>query len=222
MSEDFEELEQIPWAALAATPGDSRARNAAITVGVTAIIGLVGWFAVRGSQPTVTFPGPAPTSTTVAIAPASAGVAAAPSADSAPVPEPIPVYSEADLMLIDVEREELLAVMQAEWLVRDYLTVDGDRSVIERIEALLLPDPPVANASASYVEWVRAFSVSSPEPGHYRVEVLYRVLAGEEEGFVRQPADALAVEIAVDIDGSARLLSAPEPVSVPNLHPIEQ
>lgn len=222
MSEDFEELEQIPWAALAATPGDSKARNAAIAVGVAAIIVMVGWFALRGAQPTVTFTDPEPTSTTVAMAPGAVSLAADSSTTVAAVPDPIPVFSEADLMLIDVEQEQMLAVMQAEWLVRDYLTVDGDSLVLERMEALLLPDPPVAGAAASYVEWVRAFSVSSPEPGHYRVEVLYRILAGADEGFVRQPADALAVEIAIDVDGSARLLAAPEPVSVPALNAIEQ
>ncbi|MCP3997524.1 MAG: hypothetical protein GY722_21055 [bacterium] len=220
MSEDFEELEQIPWAALAATPGDSRARTAAITIGVV-VIGLIGWFAMRGSQPTVTLPGPVPTSTTVAVAQATAPLPAAFSAAPAPAPDPVPVYSEADLMLIDVEQEQRLAIMQAEWLVRDYLTIDGDPLVVERTEALSL-DPPALDLAASYVEWVRAFSVKSPEPGRYRVEVLYRLLAEEEQGFVRRPASALAVEIAVDTDGSTRLLASPEPVPVPTLHGIEQ
>lgn len=217
MNEDFEELEQIPWTALAATPGDTRARTAAIAVGIAAVVGLVGWFVMRGSEPTVTFPGPAPTSTTFADIQASASLAVVPAADSNPAPDP--VYSEADLMLIDVEQEQLLAVMQAEWLVRDYLTVDGDQSIADRIEELV-PSPPPRDV-ASYVEWVRAFSVASIEPGSYRVEVLFRVLQGGEDGFIRQPADAMAVEIAVDLDGSTRLLAAPEPIPVPTLHPIE-
>ena len=212
MNEEFEELEQIPWAALAATPSDSRAKSAAIAIAVAAVIGLAGWLVMKGeAAPTATLTTTAPPTTVVPVE-----VSQIETTTTAPVAA---VYSEADLMLIDVADEERLAIVQAEWLVNDYLTVDDDSVVAARLEEVL-PDVDRSEA-ASYVEWVRAFAVSSPEPGAYRVEVLYRVLVGGEDGFTRQPAAALAVDLAIDVDGTAQLLAAPEPVPVPILRGVE-
>jgi len=173
-------------------------------------------------------------STTAApVQPTEATVAVAPPAEASPV-APLPAYSEADLMLISTEDEERLAAMQAEWFVRDYLTHDGDASVAERV-ASLIPDETVipdetatldetvapAQSVSSYVEWVRAFAVESPTPGWYRVEVVYRLLVGADGGFVREPAGAVAVELSIDVDGSARLQTFPEEIAVPVILAIE-
>ncbi|MDJ0952205.1 MAG: hypothetical protein QNJ81_00875 [Acidimicrobiia bacterium] len=210
MSEDFEELEQIPWAALAATPTDARTRYLTIAIGVVFAVGVIGWLLMRGPGPTATLATTLPAAT---IPPAAADTAA---------PEPVPaepepvVYTEADLMLIDVGDEERLAVMHAEWLIRDYLTVDGDAATADRIGDLL-PDGAEPDQPPTYVEWVEAFSVATPEAGRYLVEVVYRVLVDDGDGFVRRPAAGMVVDLAVDTDGSARLLAVPEPVAVPEL-----
>lgn len=206
MSEDFEELEQIPWAALAATSPSPRNRYLITAAGVVLIVVAAVWMATRSnSAAAVSLTSPAPPSEL-----------AIPEPTYEPVPEPdATIYSEADLMLIDGSDEERLAVMQAEWLVRDLLTVDGDPLIEERIGALL---PSIdRSGDPAYAEWVRAFSIESLDPGRYRVEVAYRILSGTESGYVRQPAGAMAVEVAIDVDGSAVLGAAPEPVSLPQL-----
>ena len=209
---EFEELEHIPWAALAAKPADPRARYGAIIVGSLLVVGVLVWLTIRDEAPAATLVPPATTLPEVVTA-----VPAAPTPTAVPpTSAPVAVYSEADLMLIDVEEEKRLAVMHAEWLVRDYLTVDGDAVIAARVTTLL---PQVEREEvSSYVEWVEAFAVDAIDPGQYRVEVLYRVLAGAEDGFVREPAGALAVVVAIDVDGSARLLAVPEPVAVPTLY----
>ncbi len=212
MSEDFEELEKIPWAALAATPGDTRARYLTVAVAIVAVAGFVGWLLLRDQGPEIP-------SVATTLAPATT-VVAEPPPDTSAIPS-ASVYTEADLMLIDVADEERLAVMHAEWLVRDYLTVDGDVERSERINALL-PGNGDAEPLPTYVEWVEAFAVTTPEPGRYLVEVVYRILIDEGEGFVRQPAAGMAVDLAVDVDGTARLLAAPEPVPVPELRSSEE
>jgi hypothetical protein len=207
MSDEFEELEQIPWAALAANSRSPRHRYVSVAAVVVLLVVAAGWMATRGSN-AAAIPPPAP-------APADATPVTTQPVPAAAPPPTAAVYSEADLMLIDAAEEERLVVMQAEWLVRDLLTVDGDPLVRERIETLLpgidRPDAPV------YVEWVRAFSVESIEPGRYRVEVAYRVLDGSAEGYVRQRPGAFAVEMAIDVGGSAGLVASPEPVPIPDL-----
>ena len=209
---EFEELEQIPWAALAAKPADPRARYAAIAVGVVIVIGVLAWITMRqGDSPPALISAETTAPASAPLPPTAVTVAAPTTA----APAATAVYSEADLMLIDVEEEKRLATMHAEWLVRDYLTMDGDPDVAARVAALL-PDVE-RSGSSSYVEWVETFAVDSAEPGQYRVEVVYRVLLGGEEGFVREPAGALAVSLAIDVDGSAKLLAAPQPTAVPAL-----
>lgn len=209
---DFEELEQIPWASLAAATPDPRVRYLGIAVLAVVAAALIGWLALRGGVDTA-IPAEAP-ATTVAVASLPVGVAPSTTTTTEP-----PTYSEADLMLIDVGDEERLAVMQAEWLVRDYLTVDSDVHIDERLSTLL---PGVERGDVgAYVEWAEAFTVASEEPGRYRVEVAYRLLTETGGGFVRQPAAALAVELSIDVDGTARLEAAPEEVALPLLRGLE-
>ena len=124
-------------------------------------------------------------------------------------------------MLISIEDEERLAVMQAEWFVRDYFTVDGDDSIVERIASLIPSDSAPPDLVSSYVEWVETFAIDSPEPGEYRVDVAYRLLIGSEDGFVREPAAAVSVALSIDVDGSAQLLQLPEPVAMPSIGGID-
>lgn len=121
-------------------------------------------------------------------------------------------------MAIDVAAEERLAAMHADWLVRDYLTVDDDPVIAERIDALLAGVE--RDDTGTYVEWVEPFAVSSDEPGRYRVEVVYRLLAETDGGFVRMPAAAVAVELSIDPDGTTRIEVPPEPVPVPTIEPL--
>jgi len=203
---DFEELEQIPWAELAAKTGNPATRYTAL--GVLAVVVLAGaaWFVLHSADApaAAALPGtttaPELTSTTTTVPPDTVAPA---------------VYSEADLMAIDITAEERLAAMHAEWLVRDYLTVDGDPVVGERV-ATLLPGAERAG-TGTYVEWVEPFAVSSDHPGRYRVELVYRTLIEAEGGYVRQPAAAVAVELSIDTDGTATVETAPEPVPVPEI-----
>jgi hypothetical protein len=214
MSEDtdFEEIEQIPWATLAAATPDPRTRYLSIAVVVAVVVAAVAWLTLHGSGA----PATAVTMASTTTAAGSDSVAAASPASTTTEPT---VYSEADLMLIDLDDEERLAAMHAEWLVRDYLTVDDDPLVAERVSTLL--SDVERDGTGAYVEWVRAFAITSDEPGRYRVEVAYRLLTETEGGFVRQPAGALAVELSIDVDGTARLETAPEPVAVPVLLGLE-
>jgi len=209
---DFEELEQIPWASLAAATPDPRTRYLSVAVAVVAVVAAIAWFTLR-SGGAEAVPVPATTTTLAIELPPSTG--ATPVTTST---EPT-VYSEADLMLIDVGDEERLAVMQAEWLARDYLTVDDDPQVAERIAALL---PEVERGTkGAYVEWAEAFAVTTIEPGRYRVEVAYRLLSETDDGFVRQPPAALLVELSVDVDGTTHLVSAPTETPLPTMTPTE-
>lgn len=206
---DFEELEQIPWASLAAATPDPRARYLSIAALAVIAATAIAWFVLHDGGTTAAAPAPATTTTEAIVPPPTTG--AAPTTTTT---EPA-VYSEADLMLIDVGDEERLAVMQAEWLIRDLLTVDDDRRLDERMSTLL---PEVERGdTGSYVEWAEAFAVTSAEPGRYRVEVAYRLLEATEGGFVRQPAAALAVELSIDVDGTAHLESVPEETPLPTL-----
>lgn len=209
---DFEELEQIPWASLAATTPDPRVRYLSIAALTVVAAALLAWFILRDGDGTAAPPAVTTTTRAAGFAPTTG---ASPTTTTT---EPA-VYSEADLMLIDVGDEERLAVMQAEWLVRDYLTVDNDPQIKERMSVLL----PAADRgdTGSFVEWAEAFAVTSTEPGRYRVEVAYRLLTETEDGFVRQPAAALAVELNIDVDGTARLVSVPEETPLPTMTAME-
>ena len=206
MSDEFEELEQIPWAALAAGSPSPRHRYVAVAAGLVVVLAAIGWLMTRSGG-----------SAAISLAAPEVGpVPATPeSLPATTPPATTAVYSEADLMLIDAGDEERLAVMQAEWLVRDVLTVDGDPLIEDRMAGLLpgidRPETP------AYVEWVKAFAVESVEPGRYRVEVAYRILTGTADGYVRQAPGALAVEISIDVGGSAGLVAPPTPVSLPAL-----
>jgi hypothetical protein len=213
---EFEEMEQIPWSALAARTPNPMIRIGWVVGGVAAAI--IGMLVARGlagggEETQVTLPAASATTTSLAE---PAGVAVA------TVPEP-DLYSEADLMAAAPGADETLAAMGAEWFVRDYFTVDGDEGLESELLDLVGDGvlPHRAPTGASYVEWTRAFSVSSDTPGRYAVTVAYRTLTSPDgTAFSRSPARAVTVPIAVDADGSMMLLDLPQPAKLPALLPI--
>ncbi len=221
MSEEFEELEHIPWAALAARTPDPRWKLALIVTAGCAVVVLAlvaGKVMLAGEQAEYEVPLDVPAGTGQRLAAAPAAPASAAN-DPAPVQTTVvetttAAYSEADLMAVSLDEEERLAVVWAEWFVRDYLTVDGDGAVAAAAADLFSVEYP-ADEPPTYVEWVEAFAVSTPAPAVYRVDVAHRVLLGGDGGYVRQPAAALAVQLAIGADGAVRLLHLPEVVSLP-------
>lgn len=226
VSEEFEEMERIPWAALAASTPDPRRRlaiAAVVVVAVLVLLAIVGGSPFR-SSPSVSsgaLAAPEPTTPTIDDQSASTQPSRrmAELESAAPLALP-PVYSEADLMAASADDEVLIAAMWAERFVRDYLTVDGDGSTAVEAARLIgveLPEPPAD--LTSYVEWVDAYSVAAIHPARYRVEVAYRLLTGSASTFVRQPEAAMAVTVDVDVDGTASFAGLPEVITMPKLQP---
>ena len=220
MSEEFEEVERIPWAALAAATPDPRRRLAVVGIGVIALLALV-LLAARWLL------GPEASADIEPVAASRNSVGTMPTEQSGPYDsafaEPAPatgsaIYSEADLMAVSVDTETRIATMWAERFVRDYLTVDGDGSIAVEVAQLVaaeLPEPPVG--LTSFVEWVEAYAVTTTRPARHRVEVAYRLLIGSDGTFVRQPTAAMAVTLDVDVDGTATLAGFPEAIAIPTL-----
>jgi len=226
---EFEELEHIPWSALAVKTSDPLFRLAYVAAGVVAAI-VLGLLAARwllaGDGPTVvTLPPAAVAASPAGVeagAAATVGTSLDPGVGTTTPPESVisqpALYSEADLMAIAVDDESRLAMFHAEWFVRDYFTADGDEAIIRSNSDLVQEEwPPTRPTVSSYVEWTRAYAVLTPRPGRYRVEVAYRLLMGSNGDFTREPVAAAAVELIVDVDGMTRLAQLPEPIDPPAL-----
>jgi hypothetical protein len=225
---EFEELEQIPWAALAARANDPWRRVSQVVLGALAVL-LLGLLAARwlfsGDEATImTLPAVASSRADVAASAADVAVAG-----EAVPPDPVEVtvtssepsvYSEADLMAISVPDESRLAAMRAEWLVQDFFTVDGDDGAAQGLAAVVGEHslPQHAPAGYSYVEWARSFAISSPQPGRYAVDVAFRTLVtADAGGFVRTDPRAVTVIIDVDVDGTTQLVDLPSPATLPEM-----
>lgn len=221
VSEEFEEMERIPWAALAASTPDPRRRIVAAGIGLVALLALllIAGGALLGSGTTA--------DTDLSVAPRNSA-SAFPTDRSMPdsgLPEEAPaapteaaIYSEADLMASSADAEVRIAAMWAERFVRDYLTVDGDGSTAAeaaRLVAAEMPESP--EGLTCFVEWVDAYAITAVKPARYRVEVAYRLLTGSEGSYNRNPAAAMAVTVAVDVDGTAALAGLPEAITMPTL-----
>ena len=223
MSEEFEEMERIPWAALAAGTPDPRRRLIAAGVGLTALIALllIAGRSLLGSGASTDPDLSIANGNSVTTMPATQSSVAPPTpAEPQTAATGHAVYSEADLMAASVDDEVRIAEMWAERFVRDYLTVDGNVSTAAeaaRMVAADLPDPPAG--LTSFVEWVDAYAIGATQPGRYRVEVAYRLLTGSTGSFVRQPSAAMAVTVNVDADGTAILAGLPELIPMPQLQP---
>ena len=221
MSEEFEEMERIPWAALAASTPDPRRRLVAAGVGLVALIALL----VVVGRPLLGSGATADSDLAVASQSSVAAVASDQSSLDPTIPEEPQaasagngVYSEADLMASSADDEVRIAEMWAERFVRDYLTVDDYGSAaIEAAQIMATDLPESPTGLTSFVEWVDAYAITAVQPARYRVEVAYRLLTGSEGAFVRQPAAALAVTVSLDADGTAIFAGIPEVVTIPEL-----
>lgn len=228
---EFEELEHIPWSALAVKTPDSKTRLVYVALGVLATIGLgllaARWLLPGDGQSTITLPPVASVDDPVApqgVAVADFGVPeqAAVAVGAVPIESSVAtaagLYSEADLMAIAVDEESRLAAMRAEWFVQDYFTVDGDQQIAEEL-ANLVGDVALPHSEpngSSYVEWARAFAAVSLAPGRYVVDVAYRALSSATDGtFIRMPVRAVAITVEIDIDGSMRIVELPAPTEIP-------
>lgn len=228
---EFEELEHIPWSALAAKTSSPLIRPAAIAVAVVVAVVLVGGLTMRvgssdSSHPTTSAPGLVPVTADTIEGP----VAAVASDELGGLPESsetaVPVldagiYSEADLMAIAVDDESRLAAMRAEWFVQDYFTVDGDQEIPTALAGLTesaVALPHTAPAGSSYVEWARTLAIASPIPSEYVVEVAFRtVFSPRGEAFARGPVRAVGVTVTVAADGAMTIEGLPAPAPLPDL-----
>jgi hypothetical protein len=229
---EFEELEHIPWSALAARTAPPLLRPVAIAVVAVIAVAVLAWLAMRvlaadqadetGPSSAVSAAGPDVPSEPLTV---DNGAESVPAADPVSGAEPAgtlvatvdpAMYSEADLMAIAVDDESRLAAMRAEWFVQDYFTVDGDEEIAKDLHNLIAIDedlPHSSPAGSSYVEWARAVAITSPMPAEYVVEVAFRtVLSTDGEAFTRAPVRAVVVTVTVDVDGSVTIEGLPAPV----------
>jgi hypothetical protein len=224
-------FESIPWSVLAEKAKAPGRRTVAIVVLVVvgAALGFFGGRIVRSftDQGVVVSLPPQAASAEADAVPGDPGQAAvviptteAPESGVTPLlPQ---LYSEADLMAVLPEEEMRLAVMRAEWLVRDYFTVDGPSAAVGDVRSVLpveLADvelPHVGPGGVSYVEWARAFTVEPLGPAQYRVSVAFRSLVGEGSGsLARSPVRAVSVDVAVTPEGVTSVLDLPSPLAAP-------
>ena len=211
MSEEFEEMERIPWAALAAGAPDPRRRLAVAAVAVVAVVVLlviVGGSLLRSGEPDVGSAASGVTDSEITTTTTNRSESAAIQ----------PSRQAPELESAAVDDEMRIAAMWAERFVRDYLTIDGDGSTALDAARLVGADlPATPNGVTSFVEWVDGYAVTVIQPARYRVEVGYRLLTGSDGSYVRQPAAALAVVVDVAVDRTATIAGLPEVIEMPGL-----
>lgn len=223
-------FESIPWSALAQNANSRSRRYVAIfvLVAVGAALGFFGGRIVRGftSQGVVvTLPPLAGGVPLAAATPAEPTVVVVPTTEASVDPGALllpQVYSEADLMAVLPEEEMRLAVMRAEWFVRDFFTVDGPSAALDDVRSVLPEElgevdlPHRSVGGVAYVEWARAFIVEPLGPARYRVSVAFRSLVGEGSGsLARSAVRGVAVDVEVSPEGVTSVLDFPSPVPAP-------
>ena len=182
-----EHYESIPWSQLVEQTGG---QPWLVYVAALAVVALVaGAVLARGS-------GTAPPALGVATSSTSVATTAA----AAPL-------SEADLRAPDETDDASLFAMYAEWIVRDYFTVDGSAA-----------DPagqgdhmPVA--VRTYVEWARVWDVESLGDGIHRASVAYQSITETATGFRRTEPRAVAIQLSGV--GDSMVADLPEPIDLP-------
>lgn len=210
---ESEEYEQIPWANLMAEARPTVDPRLYVVGGVVAVIvAIVLAGRMLGS--------PAPSgATTVAFEePATTVVGTLPE-----MVEPTAVVvSEADLMATiepAIASVDPIAVLTAEWFVTDYFTRDGSAETLASLEGFLPPALAAAlphhthEAPDQFVEWAKVFGVTPSDHG-LDVSVAFRTVSGTDEGFVRDPVQAVAVGIEQS-GPSWMVISLPINVPVP-------
>jgi hypothetical protein len=226
MEHEHEEVEQIPWPMLAEQLDEGRRRSIA-TIALAAVAALVaGLVAVNVLR--------RPSGTTVDLVPATTEVVAeaveeqAPDGEPAGVAEPTPadvdtaivqpaptLYSEADLMAVLPEGDQLLVAARAEWFIADFFTVLGPDDAVAGLPSGL-PRPVAEEGGYSWVEWVRAARVVPVSADQFEVTVLFRTLRRDLDGaLVRSPIAAVVVPVSLDLEGALGIGGLPRPADLP-------
>ena len=197
---ESEEFEQIPWSGLVAQAQPAVDPKWYVAGGIVGAI-VVVLLALRmfsGSAPPPVAPILATAQTPVQTATPLAEEPALSAADGA--------ITEADLRAIDLPiaegRDRNVPQLIAEWFVTDYFTRDQSTETIESLEVLLTVDDARAlphltyDGDDTFVEWARAFAFEYVGENLVDVSVAFRTVHRGEEGFVRDPVQAVMVGIS--------------------------
>jgi len=210
-----EVYERIPWETLEEKKGDRQWLMFGVAGAI--VLGALA-YSFMSSRPAVV-----PVATTMVTTPSLAEQASAPvtTATAAPALPPtaatVPVVTaEADLYAVHPERAIDQVAAHAEWFVTEYLTVDGSEEGRASLTGLMpagVPLPVAAEGTRVFVEWVRATGVEEIAPLTYRVTVLARSLAAQDDAAYQRQAP---LELAVDVSLSE---DSPQVVTAPQIRP---
>ncbi len=213
-----EVYERIPWETLEKKSNDRQWLLYSVAGAV--VLGALAYSFMRNQ------PVPAPPATIAASSAPASTTAAVPAAPQASTVDSPVVVAEADLYAVDPERLIDQAATHAEWFAVEFVSYDGSEQSSATLSGLLPSDAPLPEApdgTQVFVDWARAASVTRTGPVSFDVEVLIRSLVSTgEQGFLRQPARSLTVNVMVDDEDGPRVaglpgLSVVEPSNGPDL-----
>lgn len=198
---DEEQFQSIPWSTLTMDAGRP---PWLVYVAAGAVVALVvGVLLARsfGSASAL----PVPAASTQALSPIN---------EERAVPTAV---EEADLRALyqPGTGEEQLIMATAESFVRSYFTTDeaGDRSAA--VARDLGWPAPVASGPLTYVEWARAWEVTDPVDGRYRVSVSFRTISDSAGEYRRGPVMAVDVLVQITPGGETYVVDLPSPAELP-------
>ena len=213
---DTEDYEEIPWSHLVEELGRPGHNVPLLVAGVLVAGALAGFLVSRLLSPAETVgPDAIPSTTVAATVPVTSPDGASAAATTAPQTtlSAEVLFSEADLMAVAGDHEVTTAAARAEWFVRDYFTVDATSEPPEQLtDVLTAMGTGRPEGTTSYVEWARSQIVEATSPGTYDVTVVFQMLVAEEQTFVRHPARAVRVTVAVDASLASAVTGLPRPV----------
>ena len=213
---DTEDYEEIPWSHLVEELGRPGHNVPLLVAGVLVVGALAGFLVSRLLSPgEPVAPDAIPSTTaaaTVSVTPPDGTSAAATTAPPTTLSAEV-LFSEADLMAVAGDHEVTTAAARAEWFVRDYFTLDATGEPPEQLtDVLTAMGVGRPEGTTSYVEWARSQIVEATSPGTYDVTVVFQMLVAEEQTFVRHPARAVRVTVAVDASLASAVTGLPRPV----------
>ncbi len=210
-----EVYERIPWETLEENKGDRQWLMFGLAGAI--VLGALAYSFMSNR------PAPVPVATTTVTTPGVAEEAPSPVTTAPTVPALPPtastvpvVTAEADLYAVHPERVIDKVAAHAEWFVTEFLTVDGSEEGRASLTALMpagVPLPAAAEGTRVFVEWVRATGVEEIAPLTYRVTVLARSLAAQDDAAYQRQAP---LELAVDV---SLVEETPQVVTAPQIRP---